>query len=572
MPEIKIMQDLLIILSAAFIGGNLAKMLKFPILLGYLLAGFFTSIYFSGKIFSTDDLTIIGNIGITLLLFTLGLELSFKKLLRIGRVAIVGSVLQILLMAVLGLLFLPKLFGFEAGLSLFLSLAFSLSSTAVVVKILEERGELGSIHGEILSAWLLVQDLAVVPMLLFLPYVLKAQAFDLALLLSILISTVKASAIIIGTYFVGKRILSPFAHRFLGDIPRELFLTLTILLVLSSTLLFTKLGLPGPVGAFLAGLLISHSSRWAVFSEIRPFRDLFSTIFFVLLGMMLAPSFLFLNIPLVFQMFVLITVFKFVSTILIMLPFRFHTKIVFLTASSLPNVGEFAYVLAGTFLASAIISRETYNLVLSVSLISLFATPIEISLAPSVYSFFKKTLKKHVGLYNLSFGRFDFDKNYLAESLSSHVVICGHGRVGKEISLILLFAKIPFVVIDFNKHALDRLKEQGVPTLYGDPADFDILDNANTREAKALIIALPDRRSQELIIQNALRLNPRLFIICRSHFDEDRITLLSKGANIIVQPEFEAGVSMARQALSIFGRRDGEIDEFIGRLKRGLGI
>jgi len=133
-------------------------------------------------------------------------------------------------------------------------------------------------------------------------------------------------------------------------------------------------------------------------------------------------------------------------------------------------------------------------------------------------------------------------------------------------------ASIPYIVIDFNRHVISHLRMIGAPTLYGDPSDFDILDNANVTLAKVLIIALPDRHSQEVIIRNSLRLNPRILIICRSHFDEDRIPLLSHGANIIVQPEFEAGVSMAKHVLSAFGRKDEDAEEYIKQLKRGLGI
>lgn len=572
MQEFRLIQDLIVFLAAAFLGGYLAKIFKLPLILGYLIAGVAFGLFFSGKILAREDLLSIGNIGIALLLFTLGLDLSFQKLKKIGKVAILGSSLQIILMAFLGILFLPKLFGFPLSVSLFISLAFSLSSTAVVMKILEDRGEIDTLHGEILTGWLLVQDLAVIPLLLFLPEVLKGQVLQFSLLGSLFLVMVKVFFIITATYLLGKKVFAPFATAVFGELARELFVILTILLVLTSTFLFTKFGLPGAIGAFLAGLLVSDETSHAVFSQVRPFRDLFSAVFFVLLGLLLAPSLLTMQPAEVLGMFLLVTVVKFVLVLGIMLLFGFHTKTSFLTASSLPSVGEFAFVLTGTFVGSTLIAGNIYNLVLSVSLLSLLATPFAIGIAPALYAFAKHLCKRNVRLYNLIFGRRDIDEKTSQNILSSHVIICGHGRVGREISLILQRSNVPFVVIDFNRPALKYLKDRGIPTIYGDPSDFEILDIAGVASAKALLIALPDRHSQELIIKNALKLNPHITIICRSHFDEDRIPLLSIGANSVVQPEFEAGISMARQALTVFNMLNGEIELYITQLKRGQGI
>lgn len=573
MQQLVLIQDLLIILAAAFVGGFAMKLLKLPTLVGYLLGGLLLGTFVPDVLINENDLTLIGEIGIALLLFTVGVELSFEKLKKAGRVAVIGSLLQIVLLGLISMLLLPKLFGFSAQMSLFLGIVFSLSSTAVVAKILSDNGEIDTMHGEILIAWLLVQDLAVVPILILLPIFLTTQSYDAAFFLSLLTALFKTTIIISMTYLLGRKILTPFAKKVLRDINRELLLIIIVIVAISSTFIFILFGLPGSVGAFLAGLIISgRGSSHMVFSEIRPFRDLFSAIFFVLLGTLVNLSFILENIGTVvvvglFEMIVVL-----VTTVLILAYFRLHTKVLFLSAVGLLSVGEFAFVVSGTFLSQGLITKEIYSLVLSVSLLSLLLTPWQIERSPTFYGFLKRFVKRQPHLYNLLFGRLDTDRSYEEITLSGHVVLCGHGRVGREISLILERAGIPMLVVDFNRHVLAKLRERSVQTLYGDPADYDILDNANVGKASVLIIALPDRHSQELIIKNALRLNPRILIICRSHFDEDRIPLLSRGANIIVQPEFEAGISMARYVLSFFGKRNGAIEEFIKQLKKGMGI
>ena len=547
--------------------------LKRPPLLGYLLGGLILGSFAPDIIIRKEDLTTIGQIGIAFLLFTLGVELSFDKLRKVGKVAIVGAILQMVFLGVLSMLFLPKLLGLSAQTSLFLGITFSLSSTAVVTKMLSDRGEIDTAHGELLIAWLLVQDLAVVPILIFFPLFLTSQSFGMEFFLSSFAALGKAVGIICATYILGRKILTPFAKRMFGDLSRELLLILTILVAIASVFAFTLVGLPGSIGAFLAGLILSgRASSHAIFSEIRPFRDLFSAMFFVLLGTIVSLPFIILHLGNIIALGLFEMIAVFLTTVVILAFFGLHTKILFLTAIGLFSIGEFAFVVAGAFFSQGFISQEMYSLILSVSVFLLLLAPWQIQTAPALYSKIKKMVRKTPALYNQIFGRLDFEEPYDEASFADHVIICGHGRVGREISAILNFAQIPFIVIDFNRHVVSMLRAKGIPTFYGDPSDYDILDLAKAEHARAILIALPDRHSQELIIRNALRLNPKILIICRSHFDEDRIPLLSIGANVVVQPEFEAGVSMGRYTLVAFGKHTMKSEEFIKQLKKGLEI
>lgn len=573
MQNFTLIQDLIALLLTAFVGGFIMQKLRLPTLLGYLLGGLLLGTLAPDILINEKDLTLIGEIGIALLLFTVGVELSFEKLRKAGRVAVIGSLLQIVLLGLMSMLLLPALFGISSQMSLFLGVVFSLSSTVVVAKILSDNGQIDTPHGEILIAWLLVQDLAVVPILIFLPIFLTTRSFDAAFFLSLITAIGKTALIILFTLLFGKKVLIPLASKMFQNVSRELLDLLIFFVAIFSMFLFTLFGIPGSVGAFLAGLIISgRGSSHMIFSEIRPFRDLFSAIFFVLLGTLVDFSFIFYNIGKIFAIGLFEMTLVFVTTVVILAAFRLHTRILVLTAIGLFSVGEFAFIVAGTFLSLGLISKDIYSLVLSVSLLSLLVTPWQIEKAPAFYAFLKHVIKRNPHLYNILFGNLDREKRDGEVVLSAHTVICGHGRVGREISFILDGANISYLVIDFNRHALASLQDSGKQTLYGDPSDIDILDSANVKTAKVLIIALSDRHSQELIIRNALRLNPHILIICRSHFPEDRIPLLSHGANIIVQPEFEAGVSIARHTLDMYGMRGNEADEYIHKLRKGLRI
>lgn len=573
MQDLTLIGDLIALLLTAFAGGFIMQRLKLPTLLGYLLGGLILGTLVPDILIREKDLTLIGEIGIALLLFTVGIELSFDKLRKAGKVAIIGSLLQIILLGLISMIFLPPIFGISSQMSLFLGVVFSLSSTVVVAKILSDNGEIDTAHGEILIAWLLVQDLAVVPILIFLPIFLTTQTFDGAFLISLFTAVGKSALIIFLTILLGKKVFVPLGSKFFKDAGRELITILIIFIAIFSTFIFTLLGVPGSVGAFLAGLILSgRGSSHMIFSEIRPFRDLFSAVFFVLLGALVDVSFIFDNIGRVFIIGIFEMAIVFITTVFILSMFRLHTRVTVLAAIGLFSVGEFAFVVAATFLSLGLITKDIYSLVLSISLLSLLMTPWQIQKAPAFYSFIKRITKRNPHVYNILFGRTDSDKIEEEIGLSGHTIICGHGRVGREISFVLEGANVPYIVIDVNRNVLMPLRASGAHTLYGDPSDVDILESANVGRAKVLIIALSDRHSQEVIIRNALNLNPQILIICRSHFDEDRIPLLSHGANIIVQPEFEAGVSIARYTLSSYGIPVSKVEEYVYKLKRGLGI
>jgi len=559
-----------IVLASAFIGGALAKRFRQPTVLGYILAGFFIG---GGAIRLARGeavLTSLAEVGIVFLLFALGLELPFGRLRRVGEVAVWGGLIQILGVILLGVLVFPRL-GFDFYSSLFLASAFSLSSTAVVVKILSERGELRSLPGEIMLGWLLIQDLAVLPMMVLLPAVKEGNGSFSLLFFSLLKAAVLLGIVVV----LGRKLVPLLIGKIAGLGSRELLLISVVSICLLFAALTANLGLSAAIGAFLAGLIIAETSEHhAVFSEIRPLRDFFAIIFFVSLGMFLSPQYLFSHFGLILLVSVVIILVKLFLVVVLVLYLGYHTKTAFLTGMGLVQVGEFAFILAQTGLNKGLVDSEVYSLILSVALLTILLTPWFISFAPRIYLFVRqKTKEREPILYRALFTRFDQHQTHEEGlELANHVVICGHGRVGGWLGRALELTAVPYVVIDYNHQVISELNRKGIKALYGDPADIDVLDFAQVEKARAVVIAIPDRPTQELVIQHCQTLNPKAIIICRTHREKDQARLKALGVETIIQPEFEAALSMIHRVLQKMGVSREEVAGKIKRIKLEHGM
>lgn len=553
MNELSLARDLAIIATLALIGGSLARKFKLPLIIGYLFAGLLFNSFIGQKYIAINNISGIANIGVALLLFSLGLEFSFKRLSRLKNLIVSGTLLQILLTIILALIFSP-LFHLSIYEAVFFGAACSLSSTAIVVKILAEKGALETQSGEISVNWLLIQDLAVLPLTLILPtlYAFTGHTF-LSSLTGLLKNLLETALIIYLILILGKKILPKILEKIGGLNSRELLVLGAVSLSVLSSFVFLKLGLSFALGAFVAGILISTSfQNHAVFVEIRPIRDLFSMVFFVLLGMMVDMSFIFSHFGTIIGLTALVIIGKYSIVFILMKLLKYHSKISSEVAINLVQVGEFAFVLSAMALGQNLISTYLNSLIISVALITIAITPFLMDhwqkIARKPQYFLKKYFPPlHQKLYTNQEMEPSFTKDELP--LSRHVVICGYGRVGRHVGDILLAYGIPFIVIDMNQKIVKELKERGIPVVYGDPTEYGVLDYAQVDKAGVVIIAIPDRLSQEQIIKNSLDLNKNITIICRSHVDEDRSSLLKKGANVIIQPEFEASLSIAHKVL-----------------------
>jgi len=373
-------------------------------------------------------------------------------------VAIWGGLIQILLIIILSLFILP-LFGFDFYSSLFMGAAFSLSSTAIVVKILSEKSGIDTLPGSIMLGWLLVQDLAVLPMVVILPAIGSNSGSIGLLILSIL----KVFAILFAVILLGRKLVPKFINWVANFSSRELLLIAVFSLCLLTAIFTSALGLSLALGAFLAGLIISKTSEnHAIFSEIRPLRDIFSIVFFVSLGMFLNPYFLASNILMILSISLLIVFFKFAIITGLVLYLGYHAKTSIIVGMGLVQVGEFAFILSRLGLNSNLISDSVYSVILSVALLTILITPWFISVSPRLYFFLQKTTKRFPKIYDRLFTKVDQFHREEGLELDGHVIVCGYGRVGSWLARALQLLETPYVVIDYNHQKIADLKKKGL--------------------------------------------------------------------------------------------------------------
>lgn len=569
--SLSLITTFLLLLAAALGGGAIAVRLKLPSIVGYIAGGILVGNVFPQG-FDHRLITMIAEAGVTLLLFTLGVEFSFHRLKRILHAVAwpaIGQIVITLFIVMLALIALKTPF----IPALFLSSAAALSSTAIVVKLLSERGELDSVPGELSTGWLVVQDLAVVPILILLSAfssVSSGEGTVISVLGAIAFAMLKAGLLILAVLYLGSRGVPKLLGAVAGFKNRELFLLTTIGIVFLVGLLTYAVGLSVSLGAFLAGLLVAETSQnHAVFAEIRPLRDLFAVVFFVSLGMALPVTALVSSLPVIFVMTIAVIVVKGGSIYTLLRFLGYHRKTAFLVGIYLTQVSEFGFIIAGMGIALGALSEAQSSLLVAVTFITILISSPLISNGHKAYYFVHNFLKKIPKTFRDKEEEVPRDEGY---PIQDHVVICGYGRVGKYIGRALQMSNVPFLVVDYNQHTLADLRGSGIQTVYGDPADKDVLDYAQVDLAKSIVIAIPDRHTQEMVIGNALSLNRRIKIICRTHHEEDQRHLKSLGVQTVIQPEFEAALTIVNKLLNDFGVPPEEMAGKMSRLKIEHGI
>jgi len=552
MSELILAKELAIICILAFIGGTLAKKAKLPLVLGYIISGVLFNALLGQLLPDKSNLENIAQIGVALLLFSLGLEFSYERLKKLKKLAVSGTFLQIIFTILLTIIF-GRLFNFSLYEAVFFGAVSSLSSTAIVVKILADKGELDTQSGTITLDWLLIQDLFVLPLSLLLPSLFLFSNGNFS---SSIIEVLKSLGLaILVIYFIllfGRKIIPKILDKIGGLNSRELMLLGAVSMSILFSFIFLQLGLSFALGAFVAGMLVSSSfQNHALFAEIRPLRDLFTMVFFVLLGMFTDLGFVFSHLPIIFGLTLFVIITKYLIVFLLLKWSKHHPRVSHESALDLFQIGEFAFILSLSAVSTKIITSYFYSLIVSVALLTIIITPLIIAKSLAIYLFMEKIIRQFFPPLHRKLFMANITDSLKKEELpfQNHVVLCGYGRVGKHIGDVLLAYGLPFIVVDMNHEVVKKLKLRNIPVVYGDPADLGILDYAQVDKASVVVIAIPDLFSQEQIIVNSLNLNRNITIICRSHVEHDRPHLLGKGANIIVQPEFEASLSISHKIL-----------------------
>ncbi len=527
--------DIIIIIVAALLGGLLAQKMRQPLLLGYILVGVAIGPFSGGIISDPHEVEKLAEIGVALLLFALGLEFSLGDLKPVKYVALIGGSIQIVLTIGYGYL-IGGWLGWEKGPSLWLGGLISLSSTMVILKTLMAQGMIGTLSSRVMVGILIVQDLAVVLLLILLPQLSDPAAgipvVTFALLKSIIFLVVM---LLLGTRLL-PRILAIVARWN----SRELFLLTIVAIGLGIGYATYLLDLSFAFGAFVAGMVLSESDYGhQALSDIIPLRDLFGLLFFTSVGMLLDPAFLLENLTGVLQLVLLVAIGKSLIMAGIVRSFGYGNVIPLAVGLGMFQIGEFSFVLGRVGIEGGFLNLEQYSYVLSATIISMLLTPLLSALTVPLYGLKQRYSKKEL-LQSI---------NIPQEGLHGHIVIAGGGRVGRHVAHILAQLEVPFVLIDLGHRTLDDYQQSGYPVIYGDAAQPIVLDAANLAEARQLLITIPHITTTETIVHFVHQHHPDLQIIVRSVGAEQMEALYADGVYMVIRPELEGGLEIARQVL-----------------------
>ena len=541
---------------------------KISPIVGYMLGGLVLSNFF-GKFTNRESLDGFAYFGILLLMFTVGLETQFDRMMILKRYIFLGGLLQ-LAFSVLMIGLVSVFFGFNFVQCLLIGIALSSSSTTIVAKIIQDKGEEGSFVGEMAMGILMFQDLAFVPFMVIFNSLTGQNHTVFQVIQKIVVDMLFASCILFFAYYMGRRI-APYIFNKFALLSRELLNLFIILSIFLIAYISTLLHISPFISIFVAGVIVAQTAEhYHIFSQIRPFRDILSVIFFIYIGMnvnlgilfpRLLPMLLFSAIVMIVKAFIIFFIFT---------SFRFHSKLSTNLSLYLFQIDEDAFILMSVAYANKLFTTEQYMFVISTVLISLLFTPTLIAKKEKVYKAFWHFVARFFPfIHTYVTKRIDRDKSTIDSlNIKNHIILCGYGRIGSHVGRALLLADIPFVAIDYNFATVEKAKKLGVNIIYGDPTDIDMLDYAEAENAIAIVLALPDRFAQESIVMNAKKLNKNIVVMSRVHHIIDHKRMKDLGVHVVIQPEFEASLSIIKKIMILKRIHKDDIVKHIAYFKK----
>lgn len=555
MPDLSFLQDFILLLALALAGGWIFSRLRLSPIIGYLVTGMVASPHGLHLVKAVHEVEIMAEIGVILLLFTIGLEFSFSRMLRLKKLMLVGGAAQLLLTAVV-VYGVGRGFGLEAAAAGTLAMALALSSTAIVLKLLIEGGTIDTAQGRISLSILLFQDLAVVFFLVALP-LLGGRNDGMSVT-----GLLKAAALLAGLFLFSRYLLQRLLHGVLKARSPELFRLTVLALVLATAWVTSQAGLSLALGAFLAGLALSESpySHQAL-GDMLPFRDTFLAVFFISIGMLVDVRLVAENWQVVLALCLTLSLLKAATAggaaLLVAAPMR----IALLCGLLLFQVGEFSFVLLKQALSLGLIPQSVYQTTLAVIALTMVVTPLVARHAPTLAAGLAGRLAGRGGEPEL-------EMRQQTANLEGHVVIAGYGLSGRNLGRVLHQMRIPYLHIELNGELVRQGRQSGDLVFYGDATSPAVLEGAGINRARALILAINDPSALARAIRTAREHNPSLFILARTRFVGELDYLTSLGADEIIPDEFEASLQLAAVLLRRFGVGEGRILQLLATLRR----
>jgi CPA2 family monovalent cation:H+ antiporter-2 len=547
MHEVTLLINIVVALVVAFIGGLIARRIGLPTIVGYLLAGIVIGPFTPGFVGDTETISQLAELGVIFLMFGVGLHFSINDLWKVRAVAIPGALGRMAITTLLGF-GLSQLWGWTVTSGIVIGLAISIASTVVLLRGLMDNGLLNTPHGQAAIGWVIVEDLATVLILVLMPSLVNtSDGFDWQ---QLGLTLLKAAGFVILVLFAGTRLIPWVLLRIAHTRSRELFILAILAIALGIALGAAELfGVSLALGAFVAGVVVNESPlSHQVGADVLPFREAFAVLFFVSIGMLVNPSYIFNNIGIILALTGLIVVGKALVTILLGFLFPWSARTTLVLAAGLSQIGEFSFILGQEGMGLGLLDRDHYSLILAGALLSItLNTPMFRLIHP-----LEEWLQRFPAVWKL-LNQHGPPPVEIEESIKDHVVIVGYGQVGHHIVSLLGQMAIPHLVVDADAVRIDELGRRGIPSLFGDAANSEVLTHAGLGRARALVVAGPDEDASELVVAAARDLAPKLLIIARATTVEGTRRLAQLGAQDVIHPELEGGLEIVRHTLLQLG-------------------
>ncbi|NSW85098.1 MAG: cation:proton antiporter [Syntrophobacteraceae bacterium] len=561
--QIPLLSDIVILFGLAVFVLFICHQMRIPGIVGFLLTGVVVGPHGLGLISGLHEVETMAEIGVVLLLFTIGLEFSMKNLWQLKRSVLMGGSFQVF--ATLLVTFLAAWhLGQDLGKSVFLGFLVSLSSTAIVLKLFQERAEIDSPHGKIGLAILIFQDVVAVPMMLLTPLMAggKGDVGGLFLLLMLKGVGIVALAIVCARYVVPHILYQVARTR-----SRELFLLTIVVICLAVAWLTSSIGLSLALGAFLAGLIISESEySYQALSNLLPFRDVFTSIFFISVGMLVDLSVLFDHPWLVFTLALVVIAVKTLvaGSAAAILGFPFRTML--LSGLALCQVGEFSFIISKAGVQHGLLAGNTYQIFLAMSVLTMVATPFIMAAGPRAANLVM-SLPLPGRLRRGPVSASAEDGSEALDVPRDHLLIIGYGVNGRNVARAAKVAGIPYLIIEMNPVTVKKEKARGEPIIYGDASQEAVLEHAGVHEARVMVVGIPDPVATRMVVASARLSSERLHIIARTRFLQEMKPLYDLGANEVIPEEFETSVEIFSRVLAKYFVPRDEIEKFVSEVR-----
>src|SRR5919108_981104 len=539
--ELVALRDLVIIFTLSIGILLLSHRLRIPAIVGLLLTGIVVGPYGLGLVHDIHVVESLAEVGVILLLFTIGIEFSLKALVSLKRIVGIAGTLQVGL-SVAATYLAARLLGRSNGEAVLWGFLLALSSTAIVLKLMGERGEMDSPQGRIAVGVLIFQDLSVVPMMLLIPVLAGVKDASRASLGWVL---AKALGVVLAVLVGARVVIPPVLHQVVRTRSRELFILSIVLLCFGAAWLSALAGLSLALGAFVAGILISESDYGQqALSDVLPLRDLFSSLFFVSVGMLLNVGFALQHAVTIVLIVIAIVLGKFITGAVATLALRYPLRTMVLTGLALAQIGEFSFVIARAGLVSGLIGEEMYQVFVAAAVITMLAAPFLLRVAPVVAD-----RAARLPLARQLAGRPRLDGEVRRMPLKDHVIIAGFGVNGRNVARSLAAANISYVVLEMNPETVRVERGKGTPIVYGDAAHEAVLRHAHIETARVVVVAISDAAATRRVVELARRLNPGVYVIARTRYSQEVGPLSALGANEAIPEEFETSIEIFARVL-----------------------